>query len=324
MIYKTFTLPLHEIDLNFTSLRYIKSELNERKEGRKVKKKRFSQLFLLGGLFLLLSGCGNQTQNKITVVGSTALQPLVEKAATEYEKEHDGNITVQGGGSGTGLSQVQEGAVQIGDSDVFAQQQSGIRANELVDHKVAVAGIAPIVNQKVKVKNVTMQQLRAIFKGKITNWKQLGGQDQKIVVINRSKGSGTRVTFENDVMNGQEMMNAQEQDSNGTVQQIVANTPGAISYISFAYLRSQGIHPLKIDGIQPTTQNVATNKWKIWSYEHMYTKGQPTGETKQFLKYMLSAPVQRKMVKEMKYISIHDMQVKKAIDGKVTPIKEAQ
>ena len=273
---------------------------------------------------MLLSGCGNQTQNKITVVGSTALQPLVEKAATEYEKEHDGNITVQGGGSGTGLSQVQEGAVQIGDSDVFAQQQNGIRANELVDHKVAVAGIAPIVNQKVKVKNVTMQQLRAIFEGKITNWKQLGGQNQKIVVINRSKGSGTRVTFESDVMNGQEMMNAQEQDSNGTVQQIVANTPGAISYISFAYLRSQGIHPLKIDGIQPTTQNVATNKWKIWSYEHMYTKGQPKGETKQFLKYMLSAPVQRKMVKEMKYISIHDMQVKKAIDGKVTPVKEGQ
>ena len=79
MIYKTFTLPLHEIDLNFTSLQYIKSKLNERKEGRKVKRKRFSQLFLLGGLLLLLSGCGNQTQNKITVVGSTALQPLVER-----------------------------------------------------------------------------------------------------------------------------------------------------------------------------------------------------------------------------------------------------
>lgn len=269
-------------------------------------------------------GCGNQTQNKITVVGSTALQPLVEKAATEYQKEHGGNITVQGGGSGTGLSQVQEGAVQIGDSDVFAQQQNGIRANELVDHKVAVAGIAPIVNQKVKVKNITMQQLREIFEGQITNWKQLGGQNQKIVVINRSKGSGTRVTFESDVMNGREMMNAQEQDSNGTVQQIVANTPGAISYISFAYLRSQGIHPLKIDGVQPTTKNVATNKWKIWSYEHMYTKGQPTGETKKFLKYMLSTPVQHKMIKEMRYISIHDMQVQKTISGKVTPIKEGQ
>ncbi|WP_057906351.1 phosphate ABC transporter substrate-binding protein [Ligilactobacillus araffinosus] len=287
-------------------------------------KKKTIIIIMLCMIVGFVGGCGNQTQNKITVVGSTALQPLVEKAATEYQKEHGGNITVQGGGSGTGLSQVQEGAVQIGDSDVFAQQQNGIRANELVDHKVAVAGIAPIVNQKVKVKNITMQQLREIFEGQITNWKQLGGQNQKIVVINRSKGSGTRVTFESDVMNGWEMMNAQEQDSNGTVQQIVANTPGAISYISFAYLRSQGIHPLKIDGVQPTTQNVATNKWKIWSYEHMYTKGQPTGETKKFLKYMLSTPVQHKMIKEMRYISIHDMQVQKTISGKVTPIKEGQ
>lgn len=287
-------------------------------------KKKTIIIIMLCMIVGFVGGCGNQTQNKITVVGSTALQPLVEKAATEYQKEHGGNITVQGGGSGTGLSQVQEGAVQIGDSDVFAQQQNGIRANELVDHKVAVAGIAPIVNQKVKVKNITMQQLREIFEGQITNWKQLGGQNQKIVVINRSKGSGTRVTFESDVMNGREMMNAQEQDSNGTVQQIVANTPGAISYISFAYLRSQGIHPLKIDGVQPTTKNVATNKWKIWSYEHMYTKGQPTGETKKFLKYMLSTSVQHKMIKEMRYISIHDMQVQKTISGKVTPIKERQ
>lgn len=288
------------------------------------KRLRLRWILLLGSLVLLLGGCKNQSQDKITIVGSTALQPLVEKAATEYEKEHNGNITVQGGGSGTGLSQVQEGAVQIGNSDVFASQQDGIRANELVDHKVAVAGIAPIVNQKVKVKNITMQQLRDIFTGKITNWKQLGGQNQKIVVINRSKGSGTRVTFENDVMHGEKMMNAQEQESNGTVQQIVSNTPGAISYISFAYLRSQGIHPLKIDGVQPSPKNVKDNKWKIWSYEHMYTKGQPTGETKQFLKYMLSDEVQQKLVKGMKYISIHDMRVEKSIDGKVTPIKEAE
>lgn len=177
------------------------------------KRLRLRWILLLGSLVLLLGGCKNQNQDKITIVGSTTLQPLVEKAATEYEKKDGGNITVQGGGSGTGLSQVQEGAVQIGNSDVFASQQDGIRADELVDHKVAVAGIAPIVNQKVKVKNITMQQLRDIFAGEITNWKQLGGQNQKIVVINRSKGSGTRVTFENDVMHGEKMMNAQEQES---------------------------------------------------------------------------------------------------------------
>lgn len=189
-------------------------------EGRKLIKGVF-----LSGLFLLLGGCANHAQNKITIVGSTALQPLVEKAAAGFEKEHGGNFTVQGGGSGTGLSQVQEGAVQIGNSDVFAQQQNGIHTNKLVDHKVAVTGIAPIVNQKIRVKNVTMAQLRAIFMGKITNWKQLGGPNQKIVVINRAKGSGTRQTFQKTVMKNKKMMAAQEQDSNGTVQQIVASTP---------------------------------------------------------------------------------------------------
>lgn len=287
----------------------------------KVKKGKIVKGICFGGLLLLLGGCANHAQNKITIVGSTALQPLVEKAATEFEKEHGGNLTVQGGGSGTGLSQVQEGAVQVGDSDVFAQQQSGIHTNKLVDHRVAVTGMAPIVNRKVKVSNVTMQQLREIFTGEITNWKQLGGPNQKIVVINRAKGSGTRLTFQNTVMKGQKMMSAQEQDSNGTVQQIVANTPGAISYISFSYLQSQGIHPLKINGVQPSAKNVMTNRWKIWSYEHMYTRGKPTGTTKRFLKYMLSSSVQHKMVKEMKYISIHNMQVKKDVNGKVTPVR---
>lgn len=287
-----------------------------------MKNKKATLLAVLGLLGIMLAGCGKQqATDKITIVGSTALQPLVEKAANEFDQEHQGNITVQGGGSGTGLSQVQEGAVQIGNSDVFASQQNGIRANELVDHKVAVAGIAPIVNRGVNIKNVTMKQLREIFTGKITNWKQLGGKDQEIVVINRSKGSGTRVTFESDVMKGVEPMSAQEQESNGTVQQIVSNTPGAISYISFSYLRSQGIKPLMIDDVKPTSKNVETNKWKIWSYEHMYTKGKPTGKTKKFLQFMLSDKVQNSLVEEMKYISIHQMQVEKSPSGKITEIK---
>ena len=287
-----------------------------------MKKRILAVIATLGIATFFLSGCGNQNKSdKITIVGSTALQPLVEKAASEYDQEHGGNITVQGGGSGTGLSQVQEGAVQIGNSDVFASQQSGIKANELVDHKVAVAGIAPIVNDGVSVKNITMKQLQDIFAGKITNWKQLGGKNQKIVVINRAKGSGTRVTFESDVMKGKKMMNAQEQESNGTVQKIVSNTPGAISYLSFSYLRSQGIHPLSIDGVKPTYKNVQTNKWKIWSYEHMYTKGKPTGETKKFLEYMMSDKVQNSLVSDLKYISVNKMQVEKSPDGKITPRK---
>lgn len=286
-----------------------------------------STIVTLGLVGLLLAGCSSASSSKtksssssassatkttkVTAVGSTALQPLVEQAATNYQKTNkQANITVQGGGSGTGLSQVQQGAVQIGNSDIFAAQQSGIKAKKLTDHQVAVVGMAPVVNKDVGVTNVSMSQLRDIFTGKITNWKTLGGKNQKISVINRAQGSGTRATFEAAVLEGKKAVTSQEQDSNGTVQKLVASTPGAISYLAFSYINPK-VQSLDIDHVKPTDANVTTNKWKIWSYEHMYTKGQATGTTKQFLDYMLSSKVQKSLVKNLGYISIHNMKVTK-------------
>ncbi|KRM10742.1 phosphate ABC transporter substrate-binding protein PstS family protein [Paucilactobacillus suebicus] len=291
------------------------------------KKRIFTTVAALGVIALGLAACGSNSkssssnssssQAKITAVGSTALQPLVEKAASNYQsKNSSANISVQGGGSGTGLSQVQEGSVQIGNSDIFAQQQKGIDSKKLVDHQVAVVGIAPVVNKDVGVKNVSMDQLRQIFTGKITNWKQVGGKNEKITIVNRVKGSGTRATFEAAVMNGQSAIKSQEQDSNGTVQKIVSSTPGAISYLSFSYINSS-LQELSIDNVTPTSANVETNKWKIWSYEHMYTKGQPNKTTKAFLKYIDSTEQQKNLVKKMGYISIHDMKVSKNANNQV-------
>lgn len=291
------------------------------------KKRIFTTVAALGVIALGLAACGSNSkssssnssssQAKITAVGSTALQPLVEKAASNYQsKNSSANISVQGGGSGTGLSQVQEGSVQIGNSDIFAQQQKGIDSKKLVDHQVAVVGIAPVVNKDVGVKNVSMDQLRQIFTGKITNWKQVGGKNEKITIVNRVKGSGTRATFEAAVMNGQSAIKSQEQDSNGTVQKIVSSTPGAISYLSFSYINSS-LQELSIDNVTPTGANVETNKWKIWSYEHMYTKGQPNKTTKAFLKYIDSTEQQKNLVKKMGYISIHDMKVSKNANNQV-------
>lgn len=180
-------------------------------------------------------------QQKVTIVGSTALQPLAEAVVDDYQtKNPRASITVQGGGSGTGLSQVQAGAVNIGAADIFADQQDGIDAQKLQDHIVAVSGIVPVVNKDLGIKGLTMQQLRQIFTGEIDNWRQVGGPNLPITVINRANGSGTRVAFEQTVLKpGMRAVNAQEQDSNGTVKEIVANTPGAISYISFAYGRLQ-------------------------------------------------------------------------------------
>ena len=285
-------------------------------------KKKLITLLGLTSLMIILSGCGlKQSGESITAVGSSALQPLVEAAGDRFTEEYPGKfINVQGGGSGTGLSQIQAGSVEIGNSDLYAEQKSGINAKHLVDHRVAVVGVAPVVNKNIPIKNLTLSQLAQIFSGDITNWQKLGGPDQKIVVINRAQGSGTRDTFERWVMKGRSTMQAQEQDSTGMVRQIVASTPGAISYMAFPYV-DQTLRTLNIDGVTPTDKNVQTNKWQIWSYEHMYTNGKPEGLTAQFMKYILSDTIQDEIVGEMGYIPIKDMKVSRTLTGKVAAIK---
>ena len=275
---------------------------------------------------LVLTACGEVVdEESITAVGSSALQPLVEAAGEQYSAENLGKfINVQGGGSGTGLSQIAAGAVDIGNSDIFAEEGDGIDASKLVDHRVAVVGITPIVTPGTGVTNVTLEELQGIFTGEITNWKELGGKDLPITVLNRSSGSGTRATFEKWVLEeGMKSIVSQEQESSGTVRQIVANTPGTISYVAFSYV-NEDVEALSINGIEPTNENVNSNDWIIWSYEHMYTNGEPTGLTKDFMDYMLSDEIQDNLIGALGYIPIKDMEVERDAEGNTSPVEDPE
>ncbi|TGD25078.1 phosphate ABC transporter substrate-binding protein PstS family protein [Companilactobacillus suantsaicola] len=287
-------------------------------------KKRLVALFaIMFSSVFILAGCkGTTSQQTITAVGSSAAQPLVELAGEEFTKSNPNEyVNVQGGGTGTGLSQIQQGAVNIGNSDLYAEQKKDIDATKLVDHRIAAVGMVPVVNKDVKVKSLTLKQLKQIFSGQVKNWKQVGGQDLPITIINRADGSGTRSSFESDVMAGTPFVRAQEQDSSGMVRQIVYNTAGAISYLAMPYLNDT-VKTINVDGVKPTIENIETNKWKIWSYEHLYTNGKPTGMTKRFLDFIMTDEVQKNVVKKMNYVPMKDMQYQKDYKGNVTPVSK--
>jgi phosphate transport system substrate-binding protein len=249
----------------------------------------------------------------ITVAGSTAMQPLVDAAAKQYVKACPGaTITVNGGGSGTGLSQVAGGSIQIGDSDVTAESKLATPdATKLVDHIVTKQGFIVVTNKDVTVTNLTTQQNVDIWTGKVKNWKDVGGPDEAIVIVLRPASSGTRATFKKIVLGGQaESTGAQTltEDSNGAVSTAVQKTKGAISVIAFAYYNDPTNKPLlnglQLDGVDATVANMAGGTYKIISDGHMYTNGQPTGLTAAFLGYMMGPDVQGTLIPSLFYAPV--------------------
>ncbi len=264
---------------------------------------------------LSLTACSNSSSSStsknaagepgaIAIAGSTALLPLVKQAAQEYQQKHPGvKISVSGGGSRVGITQAANKGVDIGDSDIDAPGEKN-----LVDHKVAVATFAVVVNDGAGVKNLSKTQLADVFSGKVTNWKAMGGNDQKIVIINRATSSGTRAVFVQRVMNNvQPTQGGLTQDSSGTVLSTVKQTPGAISYVSTSYLKGGGLTQIRIDGVAPSNSAVVNKTYPFWAYEHMFTYGRPNNNVADFIRYVQN---DKPLLKQLGFMASADVKVK--------------
>ena len=301
--------------------------------------KKLSLVTLFAALMVFMAACGGGTTEKtegssnkegtaksetkelsgsLVISGSSAMQPLVAAAAEEFmNKNPKVSIQVNAGGSGTGLSQAQQGAVQIGNSDLFAEEKK-IPAGELTDHKVAVVGMTAAVNPKVGIKDIKKADLIKVFTGKITNWKELGGPNQKITLVNRPDSSGTRAVFNKFALDGATPAEGITEDASNNVKKIISETPGAIGYLAFSYLTDHTVTGLSIDGVAPTGENVQIGKFPVWAYEHSYTKGEPTELAKAFLDYLMGDEVQTGILPKQGYLPVTQMKVERDATGAVT------
>ena len=233
----------------------------------------------------------------ISVKGSDTVLPLAQAEAEEFMNENSGkSVSVTGGGSGIGIAALIDGQVdiatasrQIDANETEAAKKNGINP---VENVIAYDGITVVVNPANPVSSLTFDQLRGIYNGSISNWKDVGGTDAPIVVISRDSSSGTYKDFQKDVLLGDEYRpDALTQPATGGVVGEVSQNPSAIGYIGFAYL-DNSVKALSLDkgtgSVAPTAEGILNGSYPLSRSLYFYTNGEPSGLTKEFIDFVLS------------------------------------
>ena len=253
-------------------------------------------------ILILFSNCVER--KVIKIAGSTTVQPISLRAADAFMKKHpDVVVFIQAGGSGRGISMVGEGMIDIGASSRDLKNEELKKYPSLKAHIIAKDAMAIIVNPKNPVDNLTLEQLRDIFSGKIKNWKEVGGKDARIVVVIREEGSGTRATFEKLVMRGVKVReDALQEPSNGAVRATIAKNENAIGYIGIGYV-DEKVKIVRVDGVYPNMETIRSGKYKIVRNLYYVTNGEPSGIVKEFIDFVKSEEGQ-KIVEEEGFIRV--------------------
>ena len=237
---------------------------------------------------------------QLQIAGSSTVQPLAQSLAEAYVEMHpDVEIDVQGGGSSVGVKSAAEGTTPIGNASRALKDSEMEEFPDLIAHTIARDGIAVVVHPDVPVDGLSLDEARQIFAGEITNWSEVGGPDENIIVVSREEGSGTRGAFEDMVMGDEALIvdTALLQPSNGAVKTTVSTTPLSVGYISFGYL-DDSVKPLAIDGVEPTVANAQSDEYPVVRPLNMVTKGEPTGLAKAFLDFIMSGEGQAIVAEE--------------------------
>ena len=251
-------------------------------------------------LITVLAACSNEEDTAdtqtggslVTISGSTSVGPLAEKLAMKYEEENDVKIEVNQIGSSAGITNAISGVSQIGmSSRDLKQEEKDSNLQELI---IAYDGIVVVAHPSNPVKDLTMEQVKQIFTGEITNWKEVGGEDMEIVVVSREDGSGSRDAFQEIVgyESGQLIKNAIVASGNGNIKTTVAMNKHAIGFISFEYV-DESVSTMAINGVQAKAENVLAGQYEL-SRPFLFVHKEDVPESaKQFMEFILTPEGQK-------------------------------
>ncbi|HOI74933.1 MAG TPA: phosphate ABC transporter substrate-binding protein [Syntrophales bacterium] len=236
----------------------------------------------------------------IVIKGSTTVLPIAQRALETYMKAHPGvQISLSGGGSGEGIKAIVDKTADIGNSSrEIKKEEIALAAKKGVQpvaHVVAFDALVPVVHPSNPVQGLTVEQLSLIYQGKITNWKEVGGKDMRIVAISRDSSSGTFESWDHFVMKKAKVSpRAQMLASNGAVYTAVSKNRYSIGYLGMGYVK-KGVKALAVAGVQATPETALSRQYPMSRELYMYTNGEPAGETAKFIAFIKS-PTGQKIV----------------------------
>ena len=245
---------------------------------------------VLSSIFLMLGFAGSE---KITVKGSDTMVILAQRWAERYMTTNS-NVTIQvtGGGSGTGITALINGTTDICNSSRPIKSSEVTKLKERfgtlgIEIPCAKDGITIYLNNNNSVWNLTLDQLKQIYTGKITNWKEVGGKDAKIILYSRENNSGTYVYFKDNVLKGQDYSpSCQNLPGTAAVVNAVSKDINGIGYGGHGY--SKGVKMCKVNNVEPTVQNIGNGSYPITRYLYMYLRNRPSGAIKKYIDWMMS------------------------------------